>query len=79
MFDQAFYLAIKYQIASSDCVSRKRVVRHCFGLYGQVNKRARWMPRQSEAMKDVVACDKVRGVGKQTLIRTFPNGETHPL
>jgi len=44
-----------------------------------VTKRARWMPWQSEAMKDVVICDKVRGVDKQTLIRTFPNGETHPL
>src|SRR5438105_11453332 len=29
-------------------------------------------------MKDVVACDKPRGVGKQTLIRGFPNGETRP-
>ena len=29
-------------------------------------------------MKDVVACDKLRGVGKQTLIRRFPNGATHP-
>ena len=48
-----------------------------FGLYGQVTKRARWMPWQSEAMKDVVTCDKVRGGGKQPLIRTFPNGETH--
>ena len=28
-------------------------------------------------MKDVVACDKPRGVGKQTVIRGFPNGETH--
>jgi len=42
-----------------------------------VTKRARWMPWQSEAMKDVVTCDKVRGAGKQALIRTFPNGETH--
>ena len=50
-----------------------------FGLYGQVTKRARWMPWQSEAMKDVVICEKVRGVDKQTLIRRFPNGETHPL
>ncbi len=30
-------------------------------------------------MKDVVACDKPRGVSKQTLIRGFPNGETHPF
>lgn len=34
------------------------------------------MPWQSEAMKDVVICDKLRGVDKQTLIRRFPNGET---
>ena len=37
----------------------------CFGLYGQVTKRARWMPWQPEAMKDVVACDKLRLGGKQ--------------
>jgi hypothetical protein len=46
-------------------------------LYGQVNKCTRWMPRQLEAMKDVGACDKVRGAGTQALIRTFLNGETH--
>lgn len=50
-----------------------------FGLYGQVTKRARWMPWQSEAMKDVVICEKVRGADKQAVIRTCPNGETHPL
>ena len=38
-----------------------------FGLYGQVTKRTWWMPWQLKAMKDVVACDKPRGVGKQTL------------
>ena len=37
------------------------------------------MPWQSEAMKDVGACDKVRGAGKHALILTFLNGETHPL
>jgi hypothetical protein len=37
------------------------------------------MPWQSEAMKDVVTCEKVRGAGKQALIRTCPNGETHRL
>ena len=46
------------------------------GLYGQVNKRIWWMPWQSEAMKDVVDCEKLRGVVKQTLIRRYPNGET---
>ena len=35
------------------------------------------MPWQLKATKDVVACDKPRGVSKQTLIRGFPNGETH--
>ena len=36
------------------------------------------MPWQLEAMKDVVACDKLRGGGKQPLIRRSPNGETQP-
>ena len=35
------------------------------------------MPWQSEAMKDVVACEKFRGGGKQPVIRKYPNGETH--
>jgi len=26
--------------------------------------------------KDVVACEKLRGAGKQALIRRYPNGET---
>lgn len=30
-------------------------------------------------MKDVVACDKLRGGGKQPLIRRFLNEETHLL
>jgi len=48
------------------------------GLYGQANKRIRWMPRRQQAMKDVAACDKPRGAGNQALIRGFPNGETRP-
>ncbi len=32
---------------------------------------------QSEAMKDVVACDKLWGVGKQTVIQRSLNGGTH--
>ena len=46
-------------------------------LYGQVTKRTRRMPWQLEAMKDVGACDKAGGVGKQALIPAFLNGETH--
>ncbi len=34
------------------------------------------MPRHQKAMKDVAACDKPRGGGKQPLIRGFPNGAT---
>ena len=47
------------------------------GLYGQVNKRIWWMPRRQKAMKDVVACEKLRGAGKHASIRRYPNGETH--
>ena len=32
------------------------------------------MPWCWKAMKDVVGCDKLRGVVKQALIRRFPNG-----
>ena len=46
-------------------------------LYGQAFKRMWWMPWQPEAMKDVVACDKLRGGGKQPAIRRSPNGATH--
>ena len=48
------------------------------GLYGQATKGMRWMPRRQEAMKDVAACDKPRGAGKQALIRGSPNGATRP-
>ena len=34
--------------------------RNGLGLYGQVTKRTRRMPWHVEAMKDVVACDKLR-------------------
>jgi hypothetical protein len=34
------------------------------------------MPRQREAMKDAVNCEKPRGAVKQALIRGYPNGET---
>jgi hypothetical protein len=45
----------------------------------KLDKGAWWMPRRPEAMKDVAACDKLRGVGKRALIRRFLNGATpHP-
>ena len=57
--------------------SRDHIGSDLLGLYGQVTKRTRWMPWQSEAMKDVVICDKRWGADKQALIQRFPNGETH--
>ena len=47
-------------------------------LYGQVNKRAWWMPWQLEAKKDVVGDEMPRGAVKHALIRGCPNGETRP-
>jgi hypothetical protein len=47
-------------------------------IYGQAIKCIWWMPWRQQAMKDVVACDKPRGAGKQALIRGFPNGATQP-
>ena len=43
---------------------------------GQATKGVWWMPWRREAMKDVVACDMLRGTGKQVLIRRFLNAET---
>ena len=64
------------ETTSSDWVLRSAVV---LGLYSQATKRIRWMPWQSEAMKDVEACDKARGAGKQALIRRYLNGETRSI
>jgi hypothetical protein len=44
----------------------------------EVFKGTGWMPWHQEPKKDVVACDKPRGVGKRTVIRGFPNGGTQP-
>ena len=41
-------------------------------------KGAWWMPWHREAMKDVVACEKLRGSGKQESIRRYLNEETQP-
>ena len=49
------------------------------GLYSQVIKSMWWMPWQSEAMKDVIACEKLRGGGKYPVIRRCLNGGTHLL
>jgi hypothetical protein len=41
------------------------------------NKSVRSRKALVKEMKDVVACEKPRGAGKQALIRGCPNGETH--
>ena len=43
---------------------------------GQATKGVWWMSWHREAMKDVVACDKLREAGKRASIRRFPNEET---
>src|SRR5260221_14042380 len=58
-----------------DSVSREKGPQ----LWGQVNKCMWWMPWRLQAMKDVAACEKLRGAGKRALIRRYPNGETRPL
>jgi hypothetical protein len=35
------------------------------------------MPRLSEAKKDVISCEKLRGLAHTILIRRYPNGATH--
>ena len=46
------------------------------GKQDQVNKCMWWMPWRLQAMKGVEAYEKLRGAGKQALIRRCPNGET---
>lgn len=48
-------------------------------VWENLNKSIWRMPRHKKTMKDVAACDKLRGGGKQPLIRRFPNGETYPV
>ena len=56
----------------------KRTARYChIENLDQVTKCMWWMPWRSQAKKDVVACEKLRGAGKRALIRRYPNGETH--
>ena len=47
-------------------------------LWSQATKCMWWMPWRLQAMKDVAACEKLRGAGKRALIRRCPNGETRP-
>ena len=42
----------------------------------EVNKGVWGMPRLSEAKKDVISCDKLRGSANRNYIRRFPNGVT---
>ena len=44
---------------------------------GQATKGTRWMTWHTEAKKDGVASEMLRGVGKQTVIRRYLNAATH--
>ena len=44
--------------------------------YNKLNKGVWRMPRLSEAKKDVISCDKLRGLAHMSHIRRFPNGAT---
>jgi hypothetical protein len=48
-------------------------------LQKKVTKSAWRMPWLSEAMKDVISCDKLRGGANNRYIRRFPNGATLPV
>ena len=61
----------RYRPYFENCTVDASIICSC-----QVIKGTRWMPWHQEPKKDVGACDKPRGVGNQTSIRGFPNGET---
>ena len=42
---------------------------------GQATKGTRWMPWRQEAMKDVVSCDKFRGVANRLRSGNFRMGK----
>ena len=50
-------------MASVECSTQ--VSDDCTVFYGQATKGVRWMPRQREAMKDVVSCEKLRGAANR--------------
>ena len=64
---QAKYPVNQYFVMLTLVKYQKDRVKSSFNLYDQANKRIWWMPRQLEAMKDVVVCDKLGGAGKQAL------------
>ena len=48
-----------------------------FDQCGQATKGIRWMTWHTEAKKDGVASEMLRGTGKRVLIRRYLNAETH--
>ena len=75
----AFRCSVQGYVAiTTRVIPRRDTERDRLGLYGQATKRMWWMPWRQQAMKDVAACEKPRGAGKQALIRGCPNGETRP-
>ena len=56
--------------ATSNCGMMESLKEVIKGVWG--------MPRLSEAKKDVISCDKLRGSANRNYIRRFPNGVTLP-
>ena len=66
MLSQGDYSKVKRTESSvniGEIVTITYRISNYLGLYSQVMKCTWWMPWQSEAMKDVTACEKRRGGG----------------
>jgi hypothetical protein len=72
IIDRKSSVRMRKTSAASAALSKQSVTDNC----GQALKGAWWMSWHREATKDVEACDKLRGAGKQALIRRFLNAET---
>ena len=68
--------ALGFRISFTSDLDVVRSVATVIDKCGQATKGTWWMSWHREATKDVVACEKLRGTGKQVLIRRCLNRET---
>ncbi len=64
--------------SGNSLLSLSRMIRHSTQwpkIGGQATKGIRWMPWRQEAMKDVVSCDKLRGVANKRRSGDFRMGK----
>ena len=75
--ENIFYNTSEHIEQDSYKSDRQRAVRYRMASrLKEVNKGVWGMPRLSEAKKDVISCDKLRGGANSHYIRRFPNGAT---